>query len=92
MITHFTEAAIGSVLSEKVVLINFIGKPLCWSLLLIKLLQRDSNIDGFCEVCKTFKKTYFEEHLLKAATEFRTMLPFIAINGSIDIKGKIGLK
>ena len=46
---------------------NFIGKHLCWCLFWIKLqawrpanlLKRDFNTGVSCEVCETFKNTYF---------------------------------
>ena len=55
----------------------FTEKYLCLSLFLIKLgtfryatlLKRDSNAGVFCEYCKIFKKAYFEENLLTAASE-----------------------
>ena len=36
----------------------------------VTLLKRDSNTVFPCEYCKIFKKTYFEEHLGTAASEF----------------------
>ena len=43
----------------------FTGKHLCWSLFLIKFIyQKESPTQMFfCEYCKIFKNTYFEEHL-----------------------------
>ena len=39
---------------------NFTGKHLCWSFFLIKgLYYRDSNTGASCEICETFKKTFF---------------------------------
>ena len=63
---------------KKVVLKNFAlftGKNLCWGLFLIKLqlYQNQTPAQVFsCEYCKIFKNTYFEEHLLTAASDFTT--------------------
>ena len=54
----------------------FTGKHLCWSLFWIKLqvfrpatlFKRDSNTDAFCEYCKIFNNTYFEQHLRTVAS------------------------
>ena len=52
---------------------NFTGKHLCWCLFLIKLKAcRPTTLSTqafSCEICKIFKNTYFEEHLLMAVTE-----------------------
>ena len=45
----------------------FTGKHQCWSLFLIKLVF-------FCEYCKTFKNTYFEEHLRTTASVVFTLV------------------
>ena len=55
---------------------KFTGKHLRWSLFLIKLQtlvlatlnKKDSNTGVFCEFCKIFENTYFEEHLQAAAS------------------------
>ena len=56
-----------------------------WSLFLIKLqaftslflLKRDSNTGAFLLLFKTFKNTYFEEHLRKAASGIPSFNPRI---------------
>ena len=60
---------------------TFTGKPLCWSLSLIKLqpfwpaslLKRGCNTGVFCEYCEIFKNTYFEEKIRTAASCFSSM-------------------
>ena len=54
---------------------NFTGKHLCWSLFYevvslqpARFLKRDSNKVSSCEVCKTFKNTYFYEYLQTTAS------------------------
>ena len=55
---------------------NFTEKHLCWSLFLIKLqavnlqvLYKKTPTQGLsCEVCETFKSTYFQEHLQTTAS------------------------
>ena len=50
---------------------NFTEKYLCWSLFIIKLqafslqvFQKETPTQVLsCEVCETFKNTYFEKHL-----------------------------
>ena len=49
---------------------DFTGKQLCWSLFLIKLQALQALTQMFyCEICKIFENTYFEEHLRTAASE-----------------------
>ena len=59
---------------KKAVLKNFAtvtGKHLCWSLFLIKLQifrldsKKDSNTGVLLWICKIFKNSFFEEHLMK---------------------------
>ena len=76
-----TEAATRGVLLKKGMLKNFtifIGRQLCWSLFVIKLLvfrpvvllKRYPSTEVFygSEYCKVSKNTYFEEHLPAAVS------------------------
>ena len=79
--SRMTEAATGGVLLKKGMLKNFtifIGRQLCWSLFVIKLLvfrpvvllKRYPSTEVFyvSEYCKVSKNTYFEEHLPAAVS------------------------
>ena len=61
--THKPEAATPGVPK---MFTSFTGKHLCWSLFLI---TRDSNKVFSCEYCKSFKNTYFEQHLQTTASD-----------------------
>ena len=69
----------------------FTGKHLCWNLfkdaglgLGLQLYQKDTTTQAFsCEYSKTFKNTYFEEHLRMAASmQSTTYLRDIKYNSS----------
>ena len=39
---------------------DFTGKQLCWNLLLIKFIKKETQLQVFsCEFCETFKDTFF---------------------------------
>ena len=82
-ITNFTgQKQSQEVFHKEAVLKNFsifTGKHLCWSLFLLKLqawrlatlLKRHSKV-FFCEYCKVFKRSYFEEYQWATASNRKT--------------------
>ena len=51
----------------------FIGKHLCWSLLLINFIKKTPTQVFSCKYCEIFKNTYLKEHLrITASTSFVT--------------------
>ena len=69
---NFSETATGGVLWKKLVL-NILQYPK-ESCSPATVLKTDSNTSVFSEYCQIFKNTYFEEHLLTAASGFLKQL------------------
>ena len=65
---NFSEETIGGISRKKLFIkISQYSQESCR---LATLLKTDSNTGIFPEYCEIFKNTYFEEHLLAAASDF----------------------
>ena len=71
---------------------EFTGKHQCWSLFLIKLqtggacsfIKKTPAQMLSCEICETFKNTYFEEHLWTTASTSQVQQRLLPANNTAE--------